>query len=377
MRLRERLAPLVAELAAEGRGSRWHSTPANRSTGSGSGCCALRRRYLEVETVIDFYGDAVNTRTNPTLGAVLRRPRHDRGGLDGGGPPPPRHRGAAGAGLPRQGDGRRDPARRRPALGTGRTLAGRGHQAHPAQPRPPDRAAARDRSPGRHTWPAGSPQLADGARTRRWRPGSAALADLWRGLGQRDRRRRARLRARGMGAACPALAHVVDGPTSAVHRIRLGDPHPAGLASGDVQRRDVPAVVRRRALGRPRRHLDRAARPEERHDDRGAGRGRQPAAAAPASPRPAWSARSPPSGTVRSPRLPTPSWSPRPPWTRSPRRPAPRCSPRPTWPGSGRCRSSPSSPASSPGTRRPRPKPPDDSTTWLATLAPLPLPRAA
>jgi hypothetical protein len=32
----------------------------------------LRNRYLQVETILDFYGDAVNTRTNPSLAAVLR-----------------------------------------------------------------------------------------------------------------------------------------------------------------------------------------------------------------------------------------------------------------------------------------------------------------
>ncbi|MEU7603494.1 hypothetical protein [Streptomyces sp. NPDC041003] len=32
----------------------------------------LRHRYVQAETVIDFYGDAVNTRTNPRIGAVLR-----------------------------------------------------------------------------------------------------------------------------------------------------------------------------------------------------------------------------------------------------------------------------------------------------------------
>jgi hypothetical protein len=36
---------------------------------------ALRRRYVQVEAIIDFYGDAINTRTNPVLGAIL-------GGLD-------------------------------------------------------------------------------------------------------------------------------------------------------------------------------------------------------------------------------------------------------------------------------------------------------
>lgn len=36
------------------------------------GLLRLRRRYEQVETVLDFYGDAVNTRTSPRLGAVLR-----------------------------------------------------------------------------------------------------------------------------------------------------------------------------------------------------------------------------------------------------------------------------------------------------------------
>jgi hypothetical protein len=32
----------------------------------------FRRRFLQVETAMDFYGDAVNTRTNPKLGSMLR-----------------------------------------------------------------------------------------------------------------------------------------------------------------------------------------------------------------------------------------------------------------------------------------------------------------
>jgi len=32
----------------------------------------FRRRFLQVETAFDFYGDAVNTRTNPKLGSLLR-----------------------------------------------------------------------------------------------------------------------------------------------------------------------------------------------------------------------------------------------------------------------------------------------------------------
>jgi len=42
----------------------------------GAGLLRLRYRYLRSETVIDFFGDAVNTRTNPRIAAILR-------GLDG------------------------------------------------------------------------------------------------------------------------------------------------------------------------------------------------------------------------------------------------------------------------------------------------------
>ncbi|WP_308113832.1 hypothetical protein [Arthrobacter sp. ISL-30] len=37
-----------------------------------AGLLRLRRRYEQMETVLDFYGDAINTRTSPRLGAVLR-----------------------------------------------------------------------------------------------------------------------------------------------------------------------------------------------------------------------------------------------------------------------------------------------------------------
>ena len=36
------------------------------------GLLRLRTRYLRAETLLDFYGDAINSRTNPALGALLR-----------------------------------------------------------------------------------------------------------------------------------------------------------------------------------------------------------------------------------------------------------------------------------------------------------------
>lgn len=46
-------------------------TPADLRTVR-AGLLKLRQRYEQVETVLDFYGDAVNTRTNARIGAVLR-----------------------------------------------------------------------------------------------------------------------------------------------------------------------------------------------------------------------------------------------------------------------------------------------------------------
>jgi hypothetical protein len=72
LRLRDRLVRVVAALSAE-------AAELQAALASGADLADLRRRtlrlrarYLQVEAVIDFYGDAVNTRTTPRLGAVLR-----------------------------------------------------------------------------------------------------------------------------------------------------------------------------------------------------------------------------------------------------------------------------------------------------------------
>jgi hypothetical protein len=72
MQLRARLAALVGSLEAE-------AAALTASVNSGVDTVTIRRnllrlryRYTQVETVLDFYGDAVNTRTNPALGRVLR-----------------------------------------------------------------------------------------------------------------------------------------------------------------------------------------------------------------------------------------------------------------------------------------------------------------
>lgn len=71
-RVRGRLSDLVGALVMEGRAlermaGQGHDTETVRRA-----TLRLRRRYLQVETVLDFYADAINTRTNPAMQALLR-----------------------------------------------------------------------------------------------------------------------------------------------------------------------------------------------------------------------------------------------------------------------------------------------------------------
>ena len=135
MRLRRPAAAAVwRRWRSRRRGLEPRSPRRRPPTRPGGGVLRLRQRYLQVETVLDFYGDAVATRTNPQLAAVLR-------GLDTLAADsldvvaaPAGHRGPAGAGLPRQGPRRVDPPGRRAPVGPGERVAGRRHQADPPQP---------------------------------------------------------------------------------------------------------------------------------------------------------------------------------------------------------------------------------------------------
>ncbi|WP_328475146.1 hypothetical protein OHA21_17700 [Actinoplanes sp. NBC_00393] len=70
--VRARLAALVAGLAAEARALQ-QAFGSGRDLGEvRAGLLRLRTRYLRAETILDFYGDAVNSRTNPRLRALLR-----------------------------------------------------------------------------------------------------------------------------------------------------------------------------------------------------------------------------------------------------------------------------------------------------------------
>lgn len=70
--VRTRLSGVVAVLAAEARALQ-HALDGGRDLADvRRDLLRLRTRYLAVEAILDFYGDAVNSRTNPRLRALLR-----------------------------------------------------------------------------------------------------------------------------------------------------------------------------------------------------------------------------------------------------------------------------------------------------------------
>lgn len=71
-RVRDRLTGLVGALVAEGRAVERMAAQGHDVEATRRATLRLRRRYLQVETVLDYYGDAINTRTNPAMRALLR-----------------------------------------------------------------------------------------------------------------------------------------------------------------------------------------------------------------------------------------------------------------------------------------------------------------
>ena len=70
-RVRERLCGVIAAVVAEGRALEQQATGGHPADEMRRGTLRLRRRYLQLESVVDFYGDAVNTRTNPVMRDML------------------------------------------------------------------------------------------------------------------------------------------------------------------------------------------------------------------------------------------------------------------------------------------------------------------
>jgi hypothetical protein len=221
--VRGRLAGVVAAVGQEARALEQLAAAGGAPDTVRRGVLRLRRRYLQAETVLDFYGDAINTRTNPTLRALLR-------GFDTlagdsmeaslrplGLPSPPAltyvDKGL-GASILRAGIRLWDAAHPSPAAAIKLTrhnlsfptalLHETGHQV------------------GHLTgWNA---ELAE-ALYAVLAPRSPQVAALWRSWAGEVA---ADVHAFAQAGWVPvsALANVVDGPTESVYRIRLGDPHP-------------------------------------------------------------------------------------------------------------------------------------------------------
>jgi len=222
-RIRDRLSEVVAVLVAEGRAL--HRRLGDRGTPDDirPAVLRLRTRYLQVETILDFYGDAVNSRTNPALRALLRG--YDalagdsiaailtRVGIE----PPPAlvylDRGL-GAAILRAGVRLWDQSHPSPAAAIKLT---RHNLAFPT-------ALLHETGHQVAHLTGWTGELAD-AIANRLAPRSAELAEVWRDWAG-EIAADVHAFAQAGWAPVAALANVVDGPTSAVYRLRFGDPHP-------------------------------------------------------------------------------------------------------------------------------------------------------
>jgi hypothetical protein len=211
--VRDRLSEVVTVLIGEGRAL-------HRRRPTRAALLRLRTRYLQVETILDFYGDAVNSRTNPKLRALLRG--YDalagdslaailtRVGIE----PPPAlvylDRGL-GAAILRAGVRLWDQSHPSPAAAIKLT---RHNLAYPTA-----LLHETGHQVAHLTGWTGELAEAIGARLQ---PGLAEVWQGWAGEIAAD----VHAFAQAGWAPVVALANVVDGPTSSVYRIRYGDPHP-------------------------------------------------------------------------------------------------------------------------------------------------------
>jgi hypothetical protein len=221
--VRDRLAAVVAALSQEARALERMLGDGHATEMVRDGVLRLRERYLQAETVLDFYGDAVNTRTNPTLRALLR-------GFDTlAGDSMSRSLEPLGLAAP--------PALTYVDKGLGAAILRAGvrlwDRAHPSP------AAAIKLTRHNLSYPTAllhetghqvghltgwNAELAD-ALHETLAPRSVEVAALWRSWASELA---ADVHAFAQAGWAPvfALANVVDGPTAAVYHIRLGDPHP-------------------------------------------------------------------------------------------------------------------------------------------------------
>ena len=221
--VRGRLSEVVAVLVAEGQALHRLLRQGGESAEVRRALLRLRTRYLQVETILDFYGDAVNSRTNPRLRALLRG--YDalagdsmaavltRLGID----PPPAlvylDRGL-GASILRAGVRLWDHRHPSPAAAIKLT---RHNLSYPT-------ALLHETGHQVAHLTGWTTELADALRAR-LAPRSAGLARVWAGWAG-EVAADVHAFAQAGWAPVAALANVVDGPTPAVYRTRLGDPHP-------------------------------------------------------------------------------------------------------------------------------------------------------
>jgi hypothetical protein len=221
--IRDRLGGVVTAVGLEARALERLVRAGGDLQAIRRGVLGLRTRYLQAETVLDFYGDAVNTRTNPAMRELLRG--YDTLASDSmslslaplGIEPPPAlvyiDKGL-GASLLRAGVRLWDQAHPSPAAAIKLT---RHNLSHPT-------ALFHETGHQVGHLTGWNTELAE-ALHHTLASRSQELAELWRSWA-REIASDVHAFAQSGWAPVFALANVVDGTTRSVYTIRVGDPHP-------------------------------------------------------------------------------------------------------------------------------------------------------
>ena len=221
--VRDRLSGVVLALTREARELERMASDGRDPDRIRQGVLALRSRYLQAETVLDFYGDAVNSRTSAATRALLRgydvlasdSMAATLGPLGITSPPALVYLDKGlGAAILRAGIRLWDQAHPSPAAAIKLT---RHNLAYPT-------ALLHETGHQVAHLTGWNTELGDALHTA-LAPRSAEVAELWRSWASELA---ADVHAFAQAGWAPvfALANVVDGPTADVFRIRFGDPHP-------------------------------------------------------------------------------------------------------------------------------------------------------
>jgi hypothetical protein len=223
LRLRERLMSSITALAAEGTVLATQLETSPQPEQARAALLRLRQRYLAVEATVEWYGDAVQQRTTPRLGAVLRG--LDTIAVD------------AMETLLRPLGIETPPALTYPDEGLGAAVLRAGIRLWDRGGLSPVAAIKITRHNLAHPTALVHETTHQAAHLCGWNaelrdvlrsvvaPRSVVLADLWSSWASEIAADAGAFALAGWSPV-PALANVVDGPTSTVHRVRPGDPHP-------------------------------------------------------------------------------------------------------------------------------------------------------